>query len=51
MYLDNHELHRQSIDKVNGIISFIYGTNGKKYRLTDNLYLVKLNQKITIQKE
>ena len=51
MYLDNHELHRQSIDKVNGIISFIYGTNGKKYRLTDSLYLVKLNQKITIQKE
>ena len=51
MFLDNNGLHRQSVDKIKGIISFIYGVNGKMYRLTNDQYLIKFNKRITIKKE
>lgn len=50
-FLEDNKFYRQSKDKVNGIIDFIIGTHGKKYRLTDELYLVKLNNSISIIKE
>lgn len=50
-FLEDNKFYRQSKDKVNGIIDFIIGMHGKKYRLTDELYLVKLNNSISIIKE
>lgn len=50
-YLEENKFYRQSNDKVNGIIEFILGMNGKKYRVSDNTYLVKLNNSISLIKE
>lgn len=51
LFLEKNGLYRQSFDKVKGIIEFIFGVNGKKYRLLENLYLIKLNNKVLISKE
>lgn len=51
LFLEENKLYRQSFAKVKGIIEFIFGVNGKKYRLLENLYLIKLNNKVLISKE
>lgn len=47
-YLHQHGVVRTSRHKINGVIEFINGMNGKEYRLTDELVLIKQNKQLRI---
>lgn len=48
-FLKHHHFYRASQNKINGIISFINGTNGKEYRLSEKNTLIKQNGCLTIK--
>lgn len=50
-YLNKHSLYRPSSNKIKGIIEFILGMNGKIYRLSDELGLIKQDGKLKLIKE
>lgn len=47
-YLNQFHIVRTSRHKINGIIEFLNGMNGKEFRLTDDLVLVKQNKHLKI---
>lgn len=48
-FLNYHEIYRPNQNKINGIIEFIKGMNGKEYRVSDNISLFKKNSCLEIK--
>lgn len=48
-FLNHHEIYRPNQNKINGIIEFIKGMNGKEYRVSENVSLFKKNSCLDIK--